>query len=154
MFENGTFNVYSPKGEIIGKIKIGPNADFIKSEIEINGKKYNVTRHKWETSISDGDNILYHLKTDPIWGIMVIEELNKKIKGVWGLKWGTQLIDENGKTLLKIRNENKFINNGNYVIKLENEILNPMDILISLYGHLYGSSMKQKSVIIGILGRG
>jgi len=150
-FENGTFNAYNSKGEIIGKIKIDPSANFNESEITINDKTYKITRDKWETTILDNDNKIYHLKTNSFSGNTEIKELNKKIKGVWGLKWGTQLTDEDGETLLKIRNEKKSINNGHYVIELENENLSPMEILISLYGHLYGSSLKQKGVLMGII---
>ena len=151
-FENGIFNVYNQStGNSIGKVKIDLKAPFIQSEIHIDDKKYLLTRNQWETTVSDGDEVIYQLKTNSISGNTEIQELNKKIKGVWGLKWGTQLTDETGKTLLRIRNEKKSVDNGNYIIKLEQENLNPLEILIALYGHLYGSSLKKTGVLLGIV---
>ena len=151
-FESGTLNVYKyPKDEIIGRIKIDSNANFDESEIIINDKGYKLIRDRWETNVLDGDKIIYHLKTNSFSGNTEIKELNKKIKGVWGLKWATQLVNNEGKTLLKIRNDKKSVNNGNYIIELENTELSSMEILISLYGHLYGSSMKAKEMLIGII---
>ena len=61
------------------------------------------------------------------------------------------MVDKENNTLLKIRNENQFINNNKYVIEIPNEKASDFDILMTLYGHLYGSSMKQKAVIIAII---
>ena len=150
-FENGFFKVYDSEERVIGKIKIDPKANFEKSEIIIGDKNYQVIRENWETKIFENNKPIYHLKTSSFSGNTKIIELNKTIKGVWGLKWGTQLSDKDGNSLLKIRNEKKIVNNGSYVIKLENQDLKPMEILISFYGHLYGSSLKQQSVLVGIM---
>lgn len=151
-FENEIFNVYNQaNGNSIGQIKIDFNDPFAQSEILINDTKYHLTRNKWKTAVFDGDEVIYHLKTNSISGNTEIEELNKKIKGVWGLKWGTQLTDENGKTLLKIRNEKKSVHNGNYIIEFKQEDLDPLETLLSLYGHLYGSFLKQTGIFVGIV---
>ncbi|SEA78433.1 hypothetical protein [Psychroflexus halocasei] len=116
-FRNGYFNVYNSQKDIIGKIKIDKKVDFKETEIIVENKKYQIIRNKWNAKIYENDKLLYHLKTNSISGNTEIIELNKKIKGVWGLKWGTRLLDKNGKTLLKIRNEKQSVNNGNYIIK-------------------------------------
>jgi hypothetical protein len=154
-FESGTFNVYKNyPSQIAGKIHIESSANFNKSEIIIQDKVYKVIRDKWETTITYGDEILFHLATNSFSGNTEIKELDKKIKGVWGLKWNTQLTDKDGSTLLKIRNEKKSVNNGNYIIELADQGLSSMEILISLYGHLYGSSIKQHAALTGILAGG
>lgn len=151
IFEKGYFNVYDSQSQIIGKIKIDSKLNFKESKIIIGNEQYKVIRDSWDTTILKNNEPLYHLKTDSFSGNTEIIGLNKKIKGVWGLKWGTQLVDENGETLLKIRNEKQLIYNGNYILKLEKEDLTPLEILISFYGHLYGTFLKQKSVLLGIL---
>lgn len=150
-FENGVCNLYDIKRGAIGKIKIDTSTHFNQSEITINNIVYKLVRDKWETTIIDNGNKIFDLKTNSFSGNTEIKELNKKIKGVWGLKWGTQLTDEEGKTLLKIRNEKKSIDNGHYILELENENLRPLEILIALYGHLLGSSLKQKGVLTAII---
>ena len=151
IFGKGYFNIYDSQSKIIGKIKIDLKGNFKESEIIIENEKYQVIRDEWDTAILKNNEPLYHLKTNSFSGNTEIIELNKKIKGVWGLEWGTQLVDENGKTLLKIRNKKQLIHNGNYILKLEKEELTSLEILISFYGHLYGTFLKQKSVLLGII---
>src|SRR5699024_7956404 len=120
-FEKGYFTVYDYEKRIVGKIKIESQAEFRKSELIIGDTSYQVIREKWDTKIFKNNEPIYHLKTNSFSGNTEIIELNKKIKGVWGLKWGTQLIDKDGNSLLKIRNEKKAVTNGRYIIKLEKE---------------------------------
>jgi hypothetical protein len=47
------------------------------------------------------------LKTNSFSGNTIILETGHKITGVFGLKWGTKMIDKGKGTLLKIRNENQ-----------------------------------------------
>ena len=74
-------------------------------------------------------------------------ELDKKIKGVFSLIWGTQLVDKNNETLLKIKNESQLLDSGNYIIELSDSNMSHFEILLALFGHLYGSNMKTKAVI-------
>jgi hypothetical protein len=83
-----------------------------------------------------------------------ILETGNKITGVFGLKWGTKMIDKENNTLLKIKNENQFINTNKYEIEISNDKVSDLEILISLYGHLYGSNMKLKAVIIAVISVG
>jgi len=93
--------------------------------------------------------VLYNLKTSSFSGNTKIIETEHKITGVSGLKWGTKLTDKANNTLVKIRNENQFINQNKYKIEISNGNLTDLDVLLTLYGHLYSSNMKLKAVIIG-----
>lgn len=108
-----------------------------------------IIRDKWKATLFENENPIYHLKTNSFSGNTKIKELNKKIEGVWGLKWATQLTDEKGNSLLKIRNDKQFIDNGKCIIQIEDENINPLEILISLYVHLFSSSLKLKNVMMG-----
>lgn len=151
IFEKGYFKVFNSEEKLIGEIKIYPKTNFDKSEIVIGDHHYNLIRKGWESTVYKNDNPLYHLKTNSFSGNTEIKELNRKVKGVWGLTWGTQLSDESGNTLLKIRNDKQFVDNGKCIIKLENGNVKTLEILLSLYGHLYGTSLKQKGVLMGII---
>jgi hypothetical protein len=91
------------------------------------------------------------LKTNSFSGNTIILETGHKITGVFGLKWGTKMIDKGNGTLLKIRNENQFINRNKYEIEISNEKVTDLDVLTTLYGHLYGSKIKLKALIIGVV---
>jgi hypothetical protein len=71
-----------------------------------------------------------------------------------GHKWGTKMVDKENNTLLKIRNKNQFINTNKYEIEISNGKATDLDVLLTLYGHLYGSNMKQNAVIIGAVAVG
>lgn len=150
--ENDTINVYNGKNILIGGIKTQSN--FKNAEIKIGNKKYQLSRNKWETEISEKDKVIYHMKTNSFSGNTTIQETEHKITGVFGLKWGTKMTDKDNNTLLKIRNENQFINKNKYEIEISNKKVTDLDILMTLYGHLYGSNMKLKAVIIGAVAVG
>ena len=150
-FEQGYFNLYNTENSIIGKVKIEEDAAFKESELIIEDKQFNVLRDDWNTKVLRNGNLLFQIKTNSFSGNAKIIELNKKLKGVWGTNWASQLVDENGNTELKIRNEKKLVDNGNYTILLENDDLETLQILISLYFHLYVSSLKEKSNLIGVI---
>jgi hypothetical protein len=147
--ENDIINVYDEKNILIGGIKTQSN--FKNSEIKIGEKKIHLSRNKWETEILEGGKVLYNLKTNSFSGNTEILETEHKITGVFGLKWGTKLTDKENNTLVKIRNENQFINNNKYEIEISNGKVTDLDILMTLYGHLYGSNMKLKAAIIGVI---
>jgi hypothetical protein len=151
--ENDNYNIYKENDLLIGGVKIQSN--FKDAEIKVGEKIFKLTRDKWTTKILEKDRIVYQLKTNSFSGNIKVLETKQRIKGVWGLKWGTQLVDKENNTLLKIRNKNQFRNTNKYVIEISNENATDFDILLTLYGHLYGSSMKQKAVIgtivIGII---
>ena len=150
--ENDIINVYNEKNILIGGIKSQSN--FKNAEIKIRKKKFQLSRNKWETKISENDKVIYHLKTNSFSGNTIIQETEHKITGVFGLKWGTKMMDKENNTLVKIRNENQFINKNKYEIEISNERVTDLDILTTLYGHLYGSNLKLKAVIIGAVAVG
>lgn len=140
--ENDIINVYNEKNFLIGGIK--SQSDFKNAEIKTREKTYQLSRNNWETEISENEKVIYHLKTNSISGNTKIEETENKIMGVFGLKWGTKMVDKENNILLKIRNENQFSNTNKYEIEISNERVSDLEILTALYGHLYGSNMKQK----------
>jgi len=145
--ENDIINVYNERNILIGGIKTQSN--FKNAEIKIGENKFDLSRNKWETEISEKDKVIHHLKTNSFSGNTEILETGHKITGVFGLKWGTKMIDKENNTLVKIRNENQFINKNKYEIEISNETVTDLDILTTLYAHLYGSNMKLKTLIIG-----
>ena len=150
--ENDVLNVYNEGNVLIGGIKIQSN--FENTEIKIGEKKFELTRNKWNTKISEKDKVVCNLKMNSFSGNTEILETGNRITGVFGLKWGTKMIDKQKNTLVKIRNENQFINKNKYEIEILNEKVTNLEILTTLYGHLYGSNMKLKAVIIGAVAVG
>ena len=150
--ENDVLNVYNEGNVLIGGIKIQSN--FENTEIKIGEKKFELTRNKWNTKISEKDKVVCNLKMNSFSGNTEILETGNRITGVFGLKWGTKMIDKQKNTLVKIRNENQFINKNKYEIEISNEKVTNLEILTTLYGHLYGSNMKLKAVIIGAVAVG
>ena len=143
--ENGSYNLYNKKDVLIGKIT--PLKDLKQCEIIIADKHYELFRESSTMKIFEQDELLYNLKTS-FYNNIEILETNFKIKGVSGQKWGTQLVDKENQTLLKIKNKNLFAETNQYVIETSTNQLNPIDILMALYGHLYGSKNKQQIAII------
>ena len=147
--ENDILNVYNEENILIGGIKTQWN--FKKTVIKIGGNKYELFRDKFNTEISENGKVIYKLKMNSFSGNTEILETGHRITGVFGLKWGTKMIDNENNTLIKIRNENQFINKNKYEIEISNDKVSELEILTTLYGHLYGSNMKQKAVIIGVI---
>ena len=150
--ENDTVNVYDANNNLIGKIKTQSN--FKNAEITIDGKKIELSRNKWKTKIIESGNVICNLETNSFSGNTTILETGRKIKGVTGFKWGTKMVDKENNTLLKIRNKNQFVNRNIYEIEISNEKTTELDILLTLYSHLFGSNMKLKALFIAILAIG
>ena len=150
--ENDTVNVYDANNNLIGKIKTQSN--FKNAEITIDGKKIELSRNKWKTKIIESGNVICNLETNSFSGNTTILETGQKIKGVTGFKWGTKMVDKENNTLLKIRNKNQFVNRNIYEIEISNEKTTELDILLTLYIHLFGSNMKLKALFIAILAIG
>jgi len=144
--ENDILNVYNEENTLIGGMKTQSN--FKNTEIKIGENKYELSRDKWNTEVSENGKGIYNLKMNSFFGNTEILETGHKITGVFGLKWGTIMIDNENNTLIKIRNENQFINKNKYEIEISNGKVSELEIFITLYGHLYGSNMKLKAVII------
>lgn len=152
--ENENVNLYNEDNVLIGSIS--SDKYFVNSQIKIGDVKYYLTRNKWETEVSNGESVINHLKTSKFSGITDILESGKRITGDFGLKWGTKLVDNEKNTLLKIRNEKQWFHNNQYIIEVEiieveNEKATDFDVLLTLYGHLHGSKMKQQSVFMFIV---
>lgn len=150
--ENDILNVYNEKNILIGGIKTQSN--FKNTEVKIGEKEYKLSRDKWNTEISENGKVVYTLKMNSFSGNTEILETGHKITGVFGLKWGTKMVDKENNTLLKIRNENQIVNTNKYEIEISNKKVTDLEILTTLYGHLYGSNMKLKAVIIGAVAVG
>jgi hypothetical protein len=144
--ENDILNVYNEKNILIGGIKTQSN--FKNAEIKIGVKTLLLSRNKWEAEISENNKVIYLLKTNSFSGNTKIQETEYKITGVFGLKWGTKMVDKENNTFLKIRNKNQFTNTNKYEIEISNDRVSDLEILTTLYGHLYGSNMKLKAVIV------
>ncbi|PCJ63626.1 MAG: hypothetical protein COA58_15935 [Bacteroidetes bacterium] len=147
--ENGSYNVYNEDGLLIGGIKTQSN--FNTTEFSIDGETFKLSRNKWDTKVFKDEKIIYNLKTNSFSGNTELLETGQKITGVTGFKWGTKMVDKENNTLLKIRNKNKFINTNQYVIEISNPNATDFDILLTLYGHIHGSNMKLKVVILSII---
>jgi hypothetical protein len=145
--ENDILNVYNEKNILIGGIKTQSN--FKNTIIKIGENEYEISRDKWNTEISGKGKVIYNLKMNSFSGNVEILETGHKITGVLGLKWGTKMVDKENNILLKIRNENQIINTNKYKIEISNKKVTNLEILTTLYGHLYCSNMKLKAIIIG-----
>jgi hypothetical protein len=150
--ENDVLNVYNDENILIGGIKTLSN--FKNTEIKIGENKYELSRDKWNAEISENGKVIYNLKMNSFSGNIEILETGHKITGVFGLKWGTKMVDKENYTLLKIRNENQIVNTNKYEIEISNKKVTDLEILTTLYGHIYGSNMKLKAVIIGAVAVG
>jgi hypothetical protein len=143
--ENDHVHVYDESDLLIGKLQTGLN--FNESEIILSEQKFRLIRDGWNTKILEGSIEKLHLKTSAWSGNTNVVETGQKITGVWGSKWSTALIDATEHTLLKIRNEKSLVTNNKYEIEVSDQPVSDFDILLALYGHLYGSSMKQMGAI-------
>lgn len=143
--ENEIITMFDSKNEIVGKLLI--NLKSKQHQIIINDKTYQLIQEKWLCKVIENNKTIYHLKTDKFWGTIKIEELDKEIRGIFGFTWGTQLRDAHKQTLLKIRTENQIKNKGNYIIQLDKVNINPIEILMTLYGHIVGSIAKQAIIL-------
>ena len=150
--ENDILNVYNQENILIGGIKT--QSDFKNAEIKIGANKYQLSRKKWNTEISENGEVIYTLKMNSFSGNTKIWVSGHKITGVFGLKWGTKLVDKENNTLLKIRNENQIVNKNKYQIEISNKKVTDLEIMTTLCGHLYVSNMKLKAVIIGAVAVG
>ncbi len=144
--ENDYIVIFNERNAIIGKIKVYSKDNFSKSEIIVDQKTFLIIRDQWIFKVLDEENIIYNIETNATSGDMKILELDKKIKGVFSLKWGTELIDQHQVSLLKISNKNDQFDYGNYDIKIENKDVSNIEIVLSLFGHLYGSQLQRNSV--------
>ncbi|HLV51949.1 MAG TPA: hypothetical protein VKY44_08350 [Flavobacterium sp.] len=147
-FENDAYVVYND-ASVIGKIVINSKSHLNKNEIVIGNDTYKIVRDGWKFNIFLKDVIVEYMKMNSFTGNITVLELGRRIKGIFGLRWGTQMVDGDNNTLLKIRNENSFIDKGGYIIKIENDNVSNLEILLSLFAHLYGSHMKMRAVIMG-----
>lgn len=147
--ENEMINVYNEKNKLIGGIKTHLN--FKNANFVIGEKNYQLKRDKWNAKILENDTVKYSLKVNSFTGSSKILENKRKITGVFGLKWGTKMMDDEKNTLIKIRNENQFIDKKKYEIEISNKEVTDLEILTTLYAHLYGSNMKAQAVIIGVI---
>jgi hypothetical protein len=147
--EKDILRVYDEKKRLIGELHNESN--FKNAEIKIRGIIYHVSYDKRKIKISENDKVIYNLEIGSFLGNITIEETKRKVTGVFGLKWGTKMIDNENNTLIKIKNENHFTNTNKYEIKKLSEKVTDLDILISLYAHLYGSNKKLKSLLVAVI---
>ena len=147
--EKDIINVYDENNILIGGIKTQSN--YKNAKFIIGEKIYQLSRDKWSTKISENGKVKFNLKTSSFSGKTDILETNHKITGVFGLKWATQMVDNQNNTLLKIRNESQFVEKYKYEIEISDKNVTALEILTTLYGHLYGSKMKTQAVIIGVI---
>lgn len=140
--------VYNTNEEIFGELKIESKARYYESEIRIKEQIFTILQDKWEAKVISDNQTVYHIKTDKFWGTQKIVELDKEIRGVFGFTWGTQLRDSYKQTLLKIRTENQIKKKGNYIIQVDKENIQPIEISLTLYVHITGSIANQHHVFL------
>ena len=145
--EQDTVNVYDEHNKLIGGIKMQSKDKT--ADITIGENLYQLKRDKSRVTLLENGDVKLNLKSSSFSGNTEIIENGKKITGVFGLKWGTKLVDRNQNTLIKIRNENQFVNTNSYIIQVSDSQVTDLDILTTLYGHLYGSNMKTQAAIFG-----
>lgn len=142
------FNITNAERQLIGQLKLDTNGGFKNCELIIGKEKYAMIREKWKTKVIRDNSTIFHLITNSFSGNTNIVELGVKIKGVWGIKWGTQLIGKDGNSRLKISNENKMIQNGRFIIKVKEKETKAIEILLTFYIHLLASSQKRKGMLM------
>lgn len=139
--------IYNEKIQILGTIQTNIKPNFEENLMTVGNKTYNILRKGWTFTIYEGDKEVYHLRTNAFLGNITILEMEKKLRGVFSLKWGTQLVDENNNTILKIKNESLILNKGNYIIELGEFPVSEFEIALALFGHLYGCRLKTRVAI-------
>jgi hypothetical protein len=145
---NNIYSIYNDENLILGEIKILSKGKFSECDLLTDGKLYKLIQKGWNICIFENDKTLYNLEISSWSGNIKILELDKVIKGFWGTNWATQLADDNKNTLLKIRNLNKISDKGEFEFELCATDISNLEILITLFGHLYGSKMKTFSALI------
>lgn len=143
-FENDSYHILDKDEVLIAEIKTNLKSRFKENEIVIGTETYKIVRERSSFIISKEAAVVFHLERGSFWKGMTIPETQQKIKGVKGTKWGTQLVDKEDNSLLKIRNENKFRDTKVYKIEIVDKEVQPFAIALTLFGHLYGSDRKSK----------
>lgn len=118
--ENDIITVYNEENILIGGIKTESN--FKNAEIKIGERKLKLSRNKWDTKISENENVIYNLKTDSFSGNTKIQETEHKITGVFGLKWGTKMMDKNNNTLVKLETKINLLTRINTKLKYQTKV--------------------------------
>ena len=112
------------------------------SQLLIDGKLFEVSEGEDKNMLlSDANQTIFTFKLDYLWGgadlISKGTDTGYNIKGRW-FKPGTRLIDENNKDLVIVKNTN----NG-YEATVEDDTLDKIMVVSTIYYHIYGSKMKQ-----------
>ncbi len=143
--ENKGFVLYNEQNARIGKIvpRAKKTFDII---LEKEHKIYQIVRKGRYFEVKENYRHKYTLRENLFWGSFHISELDKTIKGSWGFKWATQMVDSRNKTLLRIRNKNKWFANNSYQLEVLDKSTRRLEILLTLFIHLYTSR------IVGIMG--
>ncbi len=149
--EDNYYNLYNDNKFLSGTLLIVSKSGLEKDKISVGDKNFEVIREKRKLSIYENERLVYDLVINPFSGTILNLQTKQKIKGVFGLKWGTQLVDKNNQTLLKIRNESLLEDVGTYIIETSVAEVSELDILISLWAHLYGSKQKQRLTLILVI---
>lgn len=140
--ENGCYNLYDAKNELLGFIKVDPKRRFTESELYVGDTHYTLRREGQQINVFEGKKLISNLKVNVFTGSITAPTLNAKIKSAISLIWGTKLVDSNQRTILKIRNKNLLIDANTYIVKVSDPKIDPFGILLTMFGHIYGSGMK------------
>ena len=144
--QNGVVRVHEGE-ELLGTIEMKEN--FKTAEIKIGEKFFDIVLQQKEIIVKKQGDIYRHIKSNLFSGNMEILETGKKITGAAGLKWGTMLMNNKQEVLMKIKNQNPFFNKNQYECEIvEKNAVEDLDILLTLWEHLYGSRMKQLLMLI------
>ncbi|WP_179344591.1 hypothetical protein [Winogradskyella ursingii] len=113
--EDKRTTIYNEQNAPMGTIKTG--SDYKRGEIVSGKENYQFSRNNRITTVSDNEKVIYSLKANWFSGNIEFLEVERRITGVFGIKWGTQMVDNQNNSLVKIRNKNQFIDEHTYVIE-------------------------------------
>lgn len=144
--QNDIITLYDQNNIWVGDITTESN--FKNAQISIGDKTYELSKNKRKIEVLEEGLVIAVLKFSLFFLSLEIIETGHKIKGVKGFKWGTKMEDRENNTLLKIRHKNLMIDENIYIIEISNEKTTYLEVLLTLYAHLYGSNLKLYFVLL------
>ena len=142
--EDDYINLYSPQQVLIGKLKWQSPKQTAQYELHCRDKRYVLVRRGLRFYFQNEGEQTRCIKKH--WWFNQFSVLPSQYTVYIGLKnkWRTRLSDRYNRRLLRIRDRKFDTSRPEFFIKLDNEKLSEMDILIALFGHVYHKSTQLK----------